>query len=96
MSGAIGKPRGRGRTSDSARRSVSDNLCYRDAYARETQAAVQAVDPSRAHVLLDRTVFYPGGGGQPADQGWLRRRWPDLDRHRRAQAGRRDMARAGG
>ena len=25
-------------------------------------------------VLLDRTVFYPGGGGQPADTGTLRRR----------------------
>jgi len=23
-------------------------------------------------VLLDATVFYPGGGGQPADTGWLR------------------------
>ncbi len=52
---------------------MSDNLCYRDAYARETQAAVQAVDPESGAVLLDRTVFYPGGGGQPADHGWLRR-----------------------
>jgi len=53
---------------------VSENLCYRDAYARETQALVQAVDPESGAVLLDRTVFYPGGGGQPADQGWLRDR----------------------
>jgi misacylated tRNA(Ala) deacylase len=51
---------------------VSDNICYRDAYARETQAAVLAVDPESGAVLLERTVFYPGGGGQPADQGWLR------------------------
>ena len=53
---------------------MSDNLCYRDAYARETQALVEAVDPESGAVLLDRTVFYPGGGGQPADQGWLRDR----------------------
>jgi misacylated tRNA(Ala) deacylase len=51
---------------------VSDNLCYRDAYARETQASVQAVDSETRAVLLDRTVFYPGGGGQPADHGRLR------------------------
>jgi misacylated tRNA(Ala) deacylase len=51
---------------------VSDNLCYRDAYARETQASVLAVDPESGAVLLDRTVFYPGGGGQPADHGRLR------------------------
>jgi misacylated tRNA(Ala) deacylase len=50
---------------------VSYNLCYRDAYARETQASVQAVDSESGAVLLDRTVFYPGGGGQPADHGWL-------------------------
>ena len=50
---------------------MSDNLCYRDAYARETQALVRAVDHESGAVLLDRTVFYPGGGGQPADHGWL-------------------------
>ena len=58
---------------------MSENLCYRDAYARETQALVQAVDPESGAVLLDRTVFYPGGGGQPPDHGWLTdrdgRRW---------------------
>jgi misacylated tRNA(Ala) deacylase len=54
---------------------VSDNLCYRDAYARQVQGVVLAVEPSEADgaaVLVDRTVFYPGGGGQPADTGWMR------------------------
>jgi misacylated tRNA(Ala) deacylase len=32
---------------------------------------VVAVDPEANAVLLDRTVFYPGGGGQPADTGLL-------------------------
>jgi misacylated tRNA(Ala) deacylase len=50
---------------------VSDNICYRDAYAREVEADVVAVDPETNAVLLDRTVFYPGGGGQPADRGVL-------------------------
>jgi misacylated tRNA(Ala) deacylase len=56
---------------------MSDNRCYVDAYARSVGAAVRAVEPPSAEgkgalVLLDRTVFYPGGGGQPADRGELR------------------------
>ena len=49
---------------------MSDNLAYTDAYARSVPARVIGTDG--AAVLLDRTVFYPGGGGQPADSGWLR------------------------
>ena len=49
---------------------MSENLAYADAYARSTTARV--VETDGAAVLLDRTVFYPGGGGQPADTGWLK------------------------
>jgi misacylated tRNA(Ala) deacylase len=50
---------------------VSDNLCYRNAYVRQADAVVTAFDPEANAVLLDRTPFYPGGGGQPADSGVL-------------------------
>lgn len=47
-------------------------LCYSDAYARLVEARILAVElePSPG-VVLDRTVFYPGGGGQPPDIGTL-------------------------
>jgi misacylated tRNA(Ala) deacylase len=48
---------------------MSDNICYRDAYARSVDARVVETDAKA--VLLDRTAFYPGGGGQPPDRGWL-------------------------
>ena len=50
---------------------MSDNLCYRDAYARHADATVVEADADARAVLLDTTVFYPGGGGQPADTGFL-------------------------
>ena len=50
---------------------MSENICYTDAYARATGSTVVEVDPEARAVLLDRTVFYPGGGGQPADTGRL-------------------------
>ena len=50
---------------------MSENICYTDAYARETRASVLEVDADAGAVLLDRTVFYPGGGGQPADTGQI-------------------------
>jgi misacylated tRNA(Ala) deacylase len=54
---------------------VSGQLCYADAYARSVEANVEAVDESGAAplIVLDRTVFYPGGGGQPSDRGLLLR-----------------------
>jgi misacylated tRNA(Ala) deacylase len=49
-------------------------LCYEDAYARGTPGRVISVEVAPSVIVtLDRTVFYPGGGGQPADTGGLRR-----------------------
>jgi misacylated tRNA(Ala) deacylase len=46
-------------------------LVFRDdAYARSCAARVVAVD--ERGLRLDRTVFYPTGGGQPGDTGMLR------------------------
>ncbi len=50
---------------------MSENICYTDAYARQADAVVVEVDADKNAVLLGRTVFYPGGGGQPADTGQL-------------------------
>jgi misacylated tRNA(Ala) deacylase len=54
---------------------VAGQLAYTDAYARSIDARVEAVDEGGDElvVVLDRTVFYPGGGGQPPDRGLLLR-----------------------
>ncbi len=48
---------------------ATELLYLRDAYLREFDATVAAVDNDR--VALDRTAFYPTGGGQPHDTGTL-------------------------
>jgi misacylated tRNA(Ala) deacylase len=54
--------------------SRGQQLAYQDAYARSAAARVLSVsDAESPVVVLDRTVFYPGGGGQPPDSGVLRR-----------------------
>jgi misacylated tRNA(Ala) deacylase len=50
---------------------MTDELFRADPYARQCEATVIAVDEHG--IQLDRTVFYPMGGGQPGDTGVLRR-----------------------
>jgi misacylated tRNA(Ala) deacylase len=49
----------------------TEPLFLRDAYLPEMDATVVAVDDGNRRISLDRTVFYPNGGGQPHDTGVL-------------------------
>ena len=48
---------------------MTEELFSGDSYMREFEARVVKLDGRE--VILDRTAFYPGGGGQPADKGSL-------------------------
>lgn len=50
---------------------MTESLYPTDSYLREFSAHVVAVHPEQHAVALDRTAFYPGGGGQPHDTGRL-------------------------
>lgn len=50
---------------------MTEMLFQTDSYIQEFDAQVTAIDTENRAVLLDRTAFYPGGGGQPADSGKL-------------------------
>jgi len=49
---------------------TTERLDLRDSTLREWTATVLASDPDQG-VVLDRSAFYPGGGGQPPDHGVL-------------------------
>ncbi len=68
---------------------MTDLLYQTDSYLKGFTAQVQAVDVENRAILLDRTAFYPGGGGQPCDHGRLKagkRLW-SVQRVRKDQQG---------
>src|SRR5215204_4064128 len=51
----------------------TDLLFQRDSSLRQVDATVVGVEAESRLVALDRTVVFPGGGGQPSDAGMLTR-----------------------
>ena len=52
---------------------MTEKLYYADAHMTEFDAAVLSCEKAKDcwAVVLDRTAFYPEGGGQPSDLGTL-------------------------
>lgn len=50
---------------------MTEALYHDDSYLKEFEATITAVDEEKHGVVLDRTAFFPGGGGQLADKGTL-------------------------
>ncbi len=46
-------------------------LYHTDSFMKETSAVIQVVDEDNHRVILDQTIFFPGGGGQQYDTGTL-------------------------
>jgi misacylated tRNA(Ala) deacylase len=50
---------------------MTEFLYQTDAYLKEFSATITSLDAETRAVVLDRSAFYPGGGGQPCDFGSL-------------------------
>lgn len=50
---------------------MTDLLYQTGSYLKEFSATITAIDAETRSVVLDRSAFYPGGGGQPCDFGTL-------------------------
>ncbi len=50
---------------------MTELIAHKDAYQKEFEATVLAVNREENAAALDKTAFFPGGGGQLHDLGWI-------------------------
>jgi misacylated tRNA(Ala) deacylase len=50
---------------------MTELLYQTDSYLKEFNSTVHNIDSQNNSLILKQTAFYPGGGGQPPDRGWL-------------------------
>jgi misacylated tRNA(Ala) deacylase len=50
---------------------MTELLYQSESYLKRFDATVLKMDFENHAILLDRTAFFPGGGGQPFDLGWI-------------------------
>ena len=55
------------------RKNATEKLYYKDGYMKEFTAEVESCQKEKTgyRVVLDRTAFFPEGGGQFGDIGWI-------------------------
>ena len=51
---------------------MTELLYQKDSYLKEFNTTTHNIDARNNSIILTQTAFYPGGGGQPADRGWLK------------------------
>ena len=50
---------------------MTHQIFHDDSYQESFTALVSGYNDQNHGLILDQTAFYPGGGGQPSDHGWL-------------------------
>ncbi|MAT43544.1 MAG: Ala-tRNA(Pro) hydrolase [Anaerolineaceae bacterium] len=50
---------------------MTETLYETNSYLKTIETIITQTDPDKHAVSLQKTIFYPGGGGQPNDTGWL-------------------------
>ncbi len=68
---------------------MTELMYQTDSYLNAFDATVEEVDEENHAIVLDRTAFYPGGGGQPYDLGTLTINGANLSLRRARKMGER-------